>query len=212
MTQRIFSSLGVIKRPKWREFKGKDKKLFNTIQPELWAFVDWELQRQCVTGQGAISLEKVALGSWTWIRQCCHLERRHQGQSLLRSTVLMRMGHWETKLYAWLQVGKRKQKRRTCYVKPDKGAPGKPRHLPQRRRQKHSTAHKTEGKINRVWGGTREETSSDCLCNQFRRKGDQCAGFLFSLKCSPMFHVNLRCWTWGVRRTQLQAQGKEAAF
>lgn len=32
-----------MKRAKWREFKGKDKQLFNTIQPELWAFVDQEL-------------------------------------------------------------------------------------------------------------------------------------------------------------------------
>lgn len=45
-----------------------------------------------MTGQGAVHLQ-VALGSGTWIRQRDHLEGRHQEQSPLRPTVLMRTGH-----------------------------------------------------------------------------------------------------------------------
>lgn len=116
MTERIFSPFGVIKRPKWREFKAKDKQLFNTIQPELWALVDRELQRQCETGQSTVCLE-VALGGWTWIWWCDHLQSRHQGQSPLRSSVLMRMGCWQTEHCVWYKAGRRKPSKGLRYRK-----------------------------------------------------------------------------------------------
>lgn len=159
MTGRIFLSLGVIKRPKWREFKGKDKQLFNTIPP--WAgsicwlrAVEMVCDRsECIKSRSCFKSLNLDMAMWSSRKQTSRTKPFEicsicEDRALMDGTLCVPQS-WK----------KKAEQGNMLHYKGSTKAADWGTALPIKQR-----------KLKRVWGGTRKEKDGAALTAQSVQK------------------------------------------